>query len=252
MLRHAYEARHNLDRIADTVYWPVMDIIVWGFFTIYLTRNSILPGVFSFILGAIIMWNIFRSFQRDMAVGFLAELWSRNLANLFSTPLSVTEYITGLIIVNLLKGMVGMLAASIIAWLCYAYNFLPMVPMLLPFILNLILFALVIGVITTGLIFRFSTRIQGLAYSMAALLMPLSCVFYPLSSLPKYLRPLAWVLPTTHSFEGMRQAIAGGGFSTIHFEWGFGFNVIYLVLSAAFFRRIFESVRSLGLLVKME
>lgn len=253
ILRHLYESRRNLDRIADTVYWPVMDIIMWGLFTSYLSSSSLFrPGVVSFLLGAIILWNLFRCFQRDMAIGFLSEVWSKNLANLFSTPLSVTEYLAGLIMVNLLKGLVGLMAAAAIAWLCYAYDILPALPRLLPFMFNLILFALAVGVVTTGLILRFSTRIQGLTYSIAGFLMPFSCVFYPVSSLPKSLRPLAWILPTTHSFEGMRQVIGGHGISTPHFALGLGLNVIYLALAMVFFDRMFESVRARGLLVKVE
>ncbi len=254
ILRHTYEARHNLDRVTDMVYWPVLDVIMWGFFTIYLARGSggLKPGVISFLLGAIILWGMFRGFQRDMAVGFLAELWSRNFVNLFSTPLTISEYMTGLITVNLLKAMVGMMAAALIAWICYAYDMFPMLPAFIPYLLNLVLFALAIGVVTTGLIFRYSTRIQGLAWSFAGLLMPFSCVFYPLQSLPKFWRPVAWVLPTTHAFEGMRQAIAGGGFSILHFSWGLALNVLYFVFAVAFFRRIFESARSRGLLVKLE
>ena len=115
IMRHTYETRRNLDRILDMVYWPVLDIIVWGFFTIYLGRGAAMkPGMISFMLGAIILWGLFFAFQRDMAVGFLDELWSRNLVNLFSTPLSVSEYMTGLIAVNMLKAMVGMTAAALI------------------------------------------------------------------------------------------------------------------------------------------
>ncbi len=88
-MRHAYEARRNVDRIMDMVYWPVLDIILWGFFTIYLGRLRCSPDGVSFLLGAAILWGIFFGFQRDMAVGFLDELWSRNLINLFSTPLTV-------------------------------------------------------------------------------------------------------------------------------------------------------------------
>ncbi len=252
MLRHAYEARHNLDRITDMVYWPAMDIIMWGLFTIYLRGNRLQPGVVSFLLGAIILWGMFRSFQRDLAIGFLDEFWSRNLVNLFSTPLSISEYMTGLIAVNLMKAMVSVSVAGVIAWICYAYDFFPMLPAFVPFMLNLLLFALAVGVVVTGLIFRYTTRIQGLAWSFAALLMPFSCVFYPLSSLPKYLRPIALGLPTTHAFEGMRQAIAGGGFSARHFEWAIALNLIYFAFAVAFFRWMFESARSRGLLVKLE
>jgi len=251
--RHTYEARHNFDRIADMVYWPVLDIIVWGFFSIYLSRgNRLAPGMVSFFLGAIILWGLFFAFQRDMAVGFLDELWSRNLVNLFSTPLSVSEYMTGLIIVNVMKAGIGMTAAALIAWACYAFNIFPILPMFIPFIVNLVLFALALGIIITGLIFRYTTKIQGLAWSFAGLLMPLSCVLYPVSSLPSYLRPIALMLPTTHAFEGMRQALGGGGFSAHHFGWGLGLNAFYFIFVIVFFRWIFESARSRGLLVKLE
>ncbi len=253
ILRHAYEARHNLDRLTDMLYWPVLDILMWGFFTLYIARGTRLrPGVVSFLLGAIILWGLFRAFQRDMAIGFLAELWSRNFMNLFSTPLRVSEYMTGLIAINFLKAMIGMFAAALIAWICYTYNVFPALPAFIPFMLNLILFALAVGVVTTGLIFRYTTRMQGLAWSFAGLLMPFSCVFYPLSSLPPFWRPVAWILPTTHSFEGMRQVIAGRGVSFVHFAWGIALNAIYLVLAVLFFHKIFESARSRGLLVKLE
>src|ERR1022692_618784 len=147
--RHTYEARHNFDRIADMVYWPVLDIIVWGFFSIYLSRgNRLAPGMVSFFLGAIILWGLFFAFQRDMAVGFLAELWSRNLVNLFSTPLTITEYMTGLILVNLAKVAVGMTFASCVAWCFYSCNVFPSFALLLPFMLNLMIFALAVGIMT--------------------------------------------------------------------------------------------------------
>jgi ABC-2 type transport system permease protein len=253
MLRHTYEARRNMDRVIDMVYWPVLDIIVWGFFTIYLGRGGHLqPGLVSFMLGAIILWGLFFGFQRDMAVGFLDELWSRNLVNLFSTPLSVSEYMTGLIAVNVAKAMVGMTSAALIAWVFYAFDIFPKLLSFLPFMLNLILFALALGIIITGLIFRYTTKIQGLAWSFAGLLMPMSCVLYPMKSLPRYLRPIAWMLPTTHSFEGMRQVLAGGGYSARDFGWGLALNAMYFIFAIVFFRWIFESARSRGLLVKLE
>jgi len=171
---------------------------------------------------------------------------------LFSTPLSISEYLTGLIIVNLLKAMIGMLAAALTAWVCYAYDFFPKFVEFIPFMLNLALFALAIGVIIIGLIVRYTTRVQTLAWSFAGLLMPFSCVFYPLSSLPRYLHPIAWALPTTHAFEGMRQAIAGGGFSMLHFGWGIALDGVYFMFAIPIFHKMFESARSRGLLVKLE
>jgi ABC-2 type transport system permease protein len=127
-----------------------------------------------------------------------------------------------------------------------------MLPKLIPFILNLALFALTIGIEVTGLIFRYTTKFQAMAWSFAGILMPFSCVFYPLRSLPSFLRPLASSLPTTHAFEGMREAVERGAFSASHFKSGFELNVMYFIVAVAFFRWMFEAARTRGLLVKME
>ncbi len=253
MMRHVYETRRNVDRITDMLYWPVLDIIMWGFFTTYLGRGAgMQPDVIKFLLGATILWALFYSFQRDMAVGFLDELWSRNLINLFSTPLTITEYVTGLICVNLAKTILGAGAASLLAWAAYHFNIFPWLLAFVPYLLNLMLFAFALGIVVTGLIFRYTTKIQALAWSCAGLLAPISCVLYPLKSLPLWLREIAWMLPTTHSFEGMRQALAGGGFSPYHFWWGMALNVVYFALALGIFQLVFQAAKARGLLVKLE
>lgn len=253
ILRHTYEVYHNANHLTYMVYWPVVNIAVWGFFTLYLRHGDRLqPGAISCLLGAVILWGLFNAFQRDMAVGFLEELWARNLVSLFASPLSVSEYVTGLIIVTYAKAMVGLTVEALIAWMFYHYNIFPAMPTLMPFIFNLVLFALTMGIVITGLIFRYTTKFQAMAWSFAGLLMPLSCVFYPLSSLPGFLRPMASILPTTHSFEGMREAIASGGFSALHFKWGLELNLVYFAFAVVFFRWMFEAARARGLLVKME
>ncbi len=253
ILRHLYEVRHNGNHLSNMIYWPIVNIVVWGFFTIYLRHSDRLqPGLVNCLLGAVILWGLFNSFQRDIAVGFLDELWSRNLVNLFASPLSVSEYVTGLIAVNLGKAIIGLIAEAGIALLCYHYNVFPVFPSLLPFLLNLALFALAVGIAVTGLIFRYTTKFQTMAWSVAGLLMPLSCVFYPLKSLPEWLQGAALALPTTHCFEGMRAVIERGAFSTSHFAWGLELNVLYFVLAAWFFRLMFESAQARGLLVKLD
>lgn len=253
ILRQAYEARRNPDRVMDMLYWPILDVFLWGFFTVYLAHGSQLkPSVITFLLGSAILWGVFRAFQRDMTIGFLSDLWSRNLANMFATPLTISEYMSALVVVNFFKTVIGMTGAAVIAWLFYAYNIFRVLPALLPFLLNLLIFAFVVGLAITGLIFRFTTRIQALTWSFTGFLMPISCVFYPLSALPGYLRPFAWALPSTHVFEGMREVIAGGAVSMTHFGWGLVLNLVYFVTAAVFFRWMFERARSQGLLIKLE
>jgi ABC-2 type transport system permease protein len=148
--------------------------------------------------------------------------------------------------------MVGLLAASTIAWAAWSFDIWPWLPKFIPYIANLLVFSLAIGIAITGMIFRYSTKIQALAWGFAGLLMPVSCIFYPVSSLPKWLQDIAWMMPTAHSFEGMRQVLAGKRFSPMHFWWGAGLNVVYFAAALVFFGWIYEKARSRGLLVKQE
>jgi ABC-2 type transport system permease protein len=179
-------------------------------------------------------------------------LWSRNLINLFSTPLTISEYMTGLICINVAKAMVGVGAASLLALAAYRFNIFPWLPGFAPYLINLILFAFALGIMITGLIFRYTTKIQALAWSFAGLLAPISCVLYPVKSLPPWLRGIAWTLPTTHSFEGMRQLLAGGGFNPHHFWYGLVLNVFYFVFAIGVFKVVFAAAQNRGLLVKLE
>ena len=249
--RHGYEARRNFNRVTETLYWPVQNIFLWGFLTNYLIRhNGLRPGLGNDLVGAAILWGMFNAFQRDLAMGFMEELWARNLLNLFSTPLSISEYMAGLLLLTFLKAAAGFLLAALIAWSCYAFNIFPILPAFLPSLFNLFLFSFSVGLLITGLMIRFSGKVNTLAWSFAGLLMPLSCVFYPVASLPEWIRPVALGLPTTQAFEAMRLLIIQHQFSLEHFECGLLLNIVYLTLSLLAFRALFSAAKSKGFLVK--
>lgn len=253
VIRHMYELRRNNNHLINMVYFPVVNIVMWGFITIHLTHHQgMQSGLISSLLGGVVLWGFFYGFQRDMAQGFLDEFWSRNLINLFGSPLSVAEYISALISVSLVKALIGLILESVIALLCYHFNIFPFLIEFIPFIAVLMFFGLAGGVAVTSLILRYKSRLEGLAWSIAGVLMPFSCVFYPLKTLPASLRPFALALPTTHSFEGMRQVLAGRGFSIVDFQWGLTLDAVYIGLALLLFYRMFESARSRGLLIKLE
>jgi ABC-2 type transport system permease protein len=134
--RHSCESRRNLNRITDIVYWPVQHMVFWGFFTLHLaSEHRLEPGFVSYILGATMLWGMFYCFQRELSAGFMEELWSRNLLNVFSTPVSISEYITGLIVLNLFKAVLGVFLAASVAWLCYATNLFIYMRSFIPFML---------------------------------------------------------------------------------------------------------------------
>lgn len=251
--RQAYETYRNFDRLIDIVYWPVISLVVWGFLSLYVSQNTYPgSGVVSFILGAVILWGLFYSFQRDMAMGFLDELWARNLLNLFVTPLSIWEYVLGLTIVNTVKVTIAFAASSSIAFIFYHFNIFSLSLQFVPFLLPLLIFGLALGFFITAIILRYTTKIQTLAWSLAGLIEPVSCVYYPLATLPHSLQVVAWLLPTTHIFEGMRRILTGGEFPWQHWWWGVWLSVGYFGLAVLFFAWIFEVTKRRGLLVRLD
>jgi len=251
--RHLYETARNPDRIADVLFWPFLDVVTWGFFSCYLVHG----GQASFaapeqLVGGIALWGAFRAFQRDIAVGFLAEIWSRNITGLFASPLRLDEYVAGLLCVNFLK--IGF-ALFLIAFACYGLTGLPgpgLALHLLAPLAVLLCFGAAIGLFVTGLILRYSARVQTLAYGMAGLLMPVSCVFYPLSALPAPLRACAAILPTTRAFEAMRQTMRGQGLPLILLLQGAAGALAALLAGLLFFHSVVRSARRSGRLLRLD
>ena len=231
ILRHMYELRHNTNHLINMVYFPVVNIIMWGFLTIYLTNHQRLqPGLISSLLGGVVLWGFFYGFQRDMAQGFLGRVLDAKSHQ----PVQLAAERSGIYFRSDLGELdqsldwIGL--ESVIALLCYHFNIFPLLIEFVPFIAVLMFFGFSIGVVITSLIVRYGSKLEGLAWSFAGVLMPFSCVFYPLNTLPAFLRPLALALPTTHSFEGMRQVLAGRGFSMSDLQWGVAWISLYMAL----------------------
>jgi len=92
VLRHLYLYKRSLARFMEVFYFPLLDILLWGFLTIYLQRfPGAVPGAVSFLLGALILWDILYRSQQGISLSFLEEVWSRNLLNLFVSPLTAGE-----------------------------------------------------------------------------------------------------------------------------------------------------------------
>ena len=251
--RHLLETRRSLERITDLFYWPLIDVITWGFFSAYLAFSGNLgrPRA-EFLVVAAIVWSLFRGMQRDIAVGLLSEIWARNLTMLLATPLTLGEYIAGVTLLGVGKAVISTLFAISLAKLVYVSTSVPRLLMIVPLSLDLFVFGFAVGIFITGLIIRYSTRVQSIAWSVTGILLPVSCVFYPMSALPTALRPVAWLLPTAQVFEGIRQIVAGGFFPWRQAITGWILALAFAVLAVATFRLLVRRARDLGLLVKPE
>nr|HID58389.1 ABC transporter permease [Desulfobacterales bacterium] len=251
-LRHAYLYRRSLPRLLEIFYWPTLDLILWGFVTLYLQRSSVgLPKYVSFFLGALILWDILFRSQQGISVSFLEDMWSRNLVNIFVSPLRLSEYIIGLIVLSILKVVIAFSVMSCLAGLFYSFSIFKVGIGLIPLILNLVATGWGIGIFTIGLILRFGQETEVLAWAVGFLIMPFSAVFYPVDVLPPVLQKIAQFIPSAHVFEGMRSIINNAEFPTDHLLWASSLNCIFIFSAVWFFAAIYRIALRRGIIPKI-
>ena len=252
IIRHVYLYRRSLPRIMEIFYWPFLDLVIWGFITLYLARyQSQVPGFVTFFLGALILWDILFRAQQGITITFLEELWARNLMNLFASPLKPSEFLAATMAMSVMKVTVVSIVMAGSALLFYSYNVLIVGLWLMPFVLNLVVTGWIIGVFTTSLIMRFGQEAEVLAWSMVFLFQPISCVFYPMEVLPTWLQMIAWANPAAHIFEGMRTVLSADTAPLGNLVWAMCLNGALLVGVVAWFYRTVAYCKEHGLLVRV-
>jgi ABC-2 type transport system permease protein len=210
--RHAYVLQRSPHRYFDVVVWPVVDTLLFGSIGVFAASRaqSGAQQVVLYLLVGIVLWHVVYQAQIALATGFLEETWSRNLLNLMATPLREWEYVAGVVVFGLVKLVLGVGGVVLLAWAAYALDITAMGFSLVPVAAMLLVIGWSIALVVIGLVLRFGTGAEALAWGILFVVMPLSGVFYPIAALPAVLRPLAAALPTTHAFAAGRAVVAGG------------------------------------------
>ncbi len=210
LLRHIYEIFASIDRKADIVLFPTIDLLIFGLLTVYINRFDVNPGLAGAILGGIILWTLIYNIQRDMSFSLLEDAWSRNMYNLFSTPLKVSEIIVGTLVLSVIKVTITIIVILFLSYGLFQFNLFEFGTIMIFYIFNIFVFAWAFGFFTSSLILRYGIRVQAMAWSLVLLIYPISGVFYPISILPAPLALAAKFLPISYVFEGFRRIIIEG------------------------------------------
>lgn len=250
LLKYYYISKNRWDRIFDIFYWPLVDIFVWGFATIYIGKISNL-NLLSAIMGGIIIWMFVWRASQDIAVFTLEDFWTRNLFNLFSSPVTTSEFIVSVLLFAFLRSIFTFAFMTLIAFLVYSFNLFGIgIFNIAVFVSALILIGWSIGIFITGFLFRFGERIQVLAWSIVWGIQPFSCVFYPLNSLPSWAQKIAYYNPITHVFENLRAVVLNTPINWGGIAYSFIGGIILLVLTLTFLGYSIEKARKTGLLAR--
>jgi ABC-2 type transport system permease protein len=251
VLRYLYLLRSSWSRLLELIYWPAMQLFVWGFLQFYVAQNSGFfaraTGVF---IGAVLMWDILFRGQLGFSVSFLEEMWSRNLSNILISPLRPIEFVCALMIMSLIRLAIGMVPVTMLAIAFFGFNLYALGLALAAFFANLILTSWAVGILVAGVLLRNGMGAESLAWTLMFVIMPLTCVYYPVSVLPEWLQAVAWALPPTYVFEGMRALIMQQVFRADLMVQALALNAVYFAAASVAFFALLESARRAGSLLQ--
>ena len=251
LLRQYYLIRGSPARLLPLFVWAAVDIVLWGFITRYLSTVTS-PGL-NFIpalLGAVLFWDFFTRVMFGVTTTFLEDVWSRNFLNLFATPLSISEYLSGLVLSSIATSTVGLVVMLALAMVAFGLSFAVYGLALIPFLLVLFLFGIALGVLAVAFVLRYGPAAEWFIWPLPAVLSPFAAVFYPLSTLPGWMQYVSCLLPPSYVFESMRTILAGGPVSWAGLLWSISLAVFYIVLAGWFFTRIYRRAVRTGLIAR--
>ena len=251
-LRHIYLIKGSFPRILDLIYWPTIQIFLWGFISKFFTLNSsYYENTVGIILSAAILYDfLFRS-SISFNMLFLEEIWSRNFTNLFIAPLKVSEIVTALTATALIRTLIGIVPAVILASPFFGVSLLSLGPSLVLLLLSLYLFGITLGLLVVSGLLRYGPAFENVAWSSLFLLAPLGCIYYPLSILPEWLQVLAKALPLVYIFEEVRSILLNNIVNYNNIMTALILNLTYFVLSIFVFYSAFSEARKKGTLINV-
>lgn len=188
VLRYWYVIRSSWPRTAELVYWPLVQMLTWGFLQTYLAQVTSFAGrAAGLFIGGVLLWDILVRSQLGFALAFLEEFWSRNLGHLMMSPLRPAELVAALILVSLIKLAVAMVPVAVMAYLFFSFNILGLGVAFAAFFANLVVTSWCLGLVAAGVVLRWGLGAESFAWLAAFVLLPLSCVYYPVTTLPAWL-----------------------------------------------------------------
>lgn len=257
ILRYGYLLFLSWPRLVDLIYWPTVQMITWGFIQTFvasvgtegpLGRAAVGAGA---LIGGVMLWDILFRGQLGFSMSFLEEMYSRNIGNLLMTPLRPLEFIAALTVMSLLRLAIGIVPVTGMAVLFFGFNLWGVGFALGAFFANLFLTSWTVGLVVCGLILRNGLGAEAMAWSLMFLLLPLTCVYYPVALLPGWLQAIAWLLPPTYVFEGLRAILADHSFRGDLMVEALMLNGVYYAAGMAAFLALLRSARRQGSLLQL-
>ena len=155
VVRQAYLLKGSPARVLPLFAWVAIDVVLWGFLTRYL--DSVSRAGIDFVtvlLGAVLLWDFFARVMQGVTMTFFEDVWSRNFLNVFATPLTIGEYVSGLVLSSIGTSAIGLLVMCVLATAVFGLSFASYGLVLVPGLLVLFLFGIALGIAGCAIVLR--------------------------------------------------------------------------------------------------
>lgn len=251
VLRQFYLIRSSTTRVLPLFIWVAVDIVLWGFLTRYL--NAVSDADFNFVpalLGAVLLWDFFIRIMQGVTMAFFEDVWSRNFINIFSTPVSIYEYVTGLVASSIATSTVGIVVMFFLAIVVFGLSFFSYGIVIIPILLILFMFGIALGIAASALVLRMGPAAEWFIWPIPAIISPFAGVLYPISILPQWMQVVSKILPPSYVFESLRAVVEGSPVSWMSLLVSSVLAVIYILLACLFFTGTYKHAVRTGLIAR--
>jgi len=247
LIRHYFSFLHNFDRVSDVFYWPTVDLLVWGLMSSYVQKiNMSGINIIFIIVSGLIFWTIVWRMPYEVSIALLDDMWSKNLINIFVSPLTFIEWFASLIIMSLVKGFLSFIWCGILAFLLYKVGVLSLGLAVIPFIFLLMLNGWTLGIIISAIILRYGMKVQAFGWTLGAIIMPFSAMYYPVSILPSWAQLTSRFVPASYVFESIRQLAIHGTININAILISLSLNAFYLSIAVFSIWRSYKGMLNRG------
>ncbi len=251
-LRHIYLIKSSFPRVLDLIYWPTIQIFLWGFISKFFTLSSdYYNNTVGIILSAAILYDfLFRS-SISYNMMFLEEIWSRNFTNLFIAPIKISEIIAALTFTAIFRTLIGLVPATILAIPLFGVSIFKLGIPLIFLLISLYIFGVTLGLLVTSGLTRFGPSFENIAWASLFFLAPLGCIYYPIEILPDWLQIISKLLPLVHIFEEMRNILIHNTINYIQIIKAIIISFLYFVFAIIIFYWSYAGAKKRGTLINM-
>ena len=251
-LRHFYLITRSFPRILDLIYWPTIQITLWGFISnFFATYSTYYNNAVGIILTCAILYDFLFRTSIGFNMLFLEEIWSRNFTNLFISPMKISEIIVSLIGTALIRALIGLIPAILLTSPLFGISIIDLGIYLFFLFLSLYIFGITLGILVSAGLLRFGPSFENIAWSTMFLLAPFGCIYYPVEILPSFFQKIAFGMPLVYIFEEARTILLNNTVSMENIYKALSLNVLYLVISIGLFYYSFNQARKRGTLINI-